>query len=184
MLNKYLIFHFIGAAENGKFALIHKIGTGIFFIGLFLYLSTQDQWLSDKNFKQKQVYFYSLLKKIALVTSLSVIAITATCYFAFPRWFPMLTDVSRYIPLFGLIIVCNVLSNYTGLLYNYNKDSFTLAKTTFIGAVISMLFSFLLITYIGLWGVLAGILIGSVTILINRLMYAAKFFENLPNPKQ
>lgn len=177
LLNKYLVFHYLGTEANGIFAVVHKTGMGVFFAGMLLYQAVQDHWISDSRLRYKEKEFWSMLKRVLLIGVLAWVMLLCGAWLYFGKLLPGLRGVILYLPLFGLAILFNVFSNYSGILYNYEKRSFSMAFTTISGALVSICLSFAFVRPWGLWGVFTGITLGAMAVMIMRLLNARKFFK-------
>lgn len=176
-VNKYVIQSELGYEMNGVFALADKMASPVFFLGIFYFFSAQDHFLSKTDMALKMAAFNGLLKKVSLLTFLSIMLLLFGAYLLLPLIFPDLSDSLVYLPLMALVNLVMTLSVYLGIPYTYLKKSLPMAITTLLGVVVSLVSSLLLVNSMGLLGVCLGVLMGALLILGLRLKNADKFFN-------
>lgn len=176
-INKYIILFYFGMESNGVFAVTEKIATGVFFCGMFYYFSVQDYCLSNSNFKGEFIFFKKMMYKVVLLTSVSILSILLLSWFVVPMYFQDLEASLKFLPYLAIANLFIILANYLGIPYNYMKQTFSMALTSFFGALISVVLSLFFGSIIGILGICVSIIIGTIYIFIMRLRYSLKFFN-------
>lgn len=176
-INKYIILSNLGLYENGVFAVTEKLATGVFFIGMFYYFSVQDHCLSSLNFEKERVFFKKIIVKVMLISGGSMLMIVAGAWIIMPIFFPKLVASLDYLIWLATANFFIILASYFGVPYNYKKQTLSMALTSFVGVVISIVLSLLLVSTYAVHGVCISILIGAVFVFVARLKYTLVFFK-------
>lgn len=176
-INKYVILSYLDLSDNGIFAVAEKLSSGVFFLGMFYYYSVQDHCLSSLNFEKEHSFFRKHIVKVALISIGSIVMVILGSWIVIPVFFPDLVASLKYLPWLAAANLFIILAGYFGILYNYKKQTFSMALTSFIGVVISVVLSLSLVSTFAVYGVCISILIGAIFVFIARLRYTLIFFQ-------
>ena len=177
-INKYIILFYFGVENNGMFAIAEKVTTGIFFCGMFYYFSVQDYCLSSPNFKKEIIFFKNIMYKVVLITSIVVFMAIVSSWLVLTFYLEEFGDFLKFFPCLAIANLFIILANYLGIPYNYMKETFSMALTSFFGAVISVLFSMTFSLVFGVFSIGVSILIGAIYVFIMRFRYSVRFFNS------
>ena len=176
--DKYVINYFLGTAANGIFSISYKIPTILTMLfSIFMQawqvsaIEERQKNLEDDFYKKVFKYIFFLL---ILMTAIIIIFVQPIFEIIIGNEF---ISSWQYVPLLCIATLFNCFSTFAGVVYLTEKESKKSFYTTFIGALTNLIFNFLLIRNLGLFGVSIGTTIGYIIVMILRFRDYKKYFE-------
>ncbi|MGV0922707.1 lipopolysaccharide biosynthesis protein [Empedobacter tilapiae] len=163
--SKFIILYFLGAENNGLYAVASRFPSLLLVINSVLLLPIQDKVLKDNS----DLTFDKLLKKfiifeIGFAFILGALSPVMTKFLVADNYF----ETWQFMPYLFLGVGFNAIAGFLGLKYQQNKNTLKITVTTLIGGVISILLSVLLVKRMGLQGISISFLIGYLVVFLLR----------------
>lgn len=165
--SKFIILHYMGAEGNGLYAVASRFPALLLVINSVLLLPLQDRILKEEN----DATFNRLLGKfimfeMALAFILGILSPLMTKVLVSKEYF----ETWQYMPYLYLGVGFNAIAGFLGLKYQKEKNTLKITLTSLIGAVISIVFSVILIQTLGLQGISISFLLGFYCMFLLRFM--------------
>ena len=174
-LNNLIITNYLGSMANGIYSMAMRFGT---MLSLFTFVINM-AWLEESfriaDEEGKDEKFLSVLTQLsnflfaAFIILIPVGAIIYK-YFVFNEYKAGLI----LLPLIFLSAVFTTLTNHLGSAFLANKDSRSMFWTTLFGGIVSLVFSLVLIRYLGLFGSVLGSALGFISVYYLRIFLLNK----------
>ncbi|MFD2597291.1 lipopolysaccharide biosynthesis protein [Sphingobacterium griseoflavum] len=176
--NRYLILSYVGAVGNGIFAISYKIPTIMtMLLGIFS-LAWQEKSILSYEDDERDNYYSSVFKKyLKIVFSISFLIVAVNQPFIKYSVSDSFFESYQYTPILILSTILSSICGFYGTGFLGAKKTRGLLISSIIGGVVTILFSFLLIPLIGLFGAAFSIVIGYFALLIIRIIDSRKFFR-------
>lgn len=167
--DKYVINYFMGDSANGIYSMALKLPTILtllysFFSQAWQMLAIEEHGAADR--KEFYERIYKMTNALLLLMVSAVILLVRPLYeiilherFA-PAW--------EYVPMLSLSMVFSCQSRFFGVVYTTTKKTHKAFITTVWGAVVNLLFNFILIKPLGLHGVAIGTCLGYMAVVLIR----------------
>jgi O-antigen/teichoic acid export membrane protein len=176
--NRYVITYFCGLVANGVFSVSYKIPS---ILMIFQNIFNQAWTLSavhefDKNDKNGFFSKMYMSYNVSMIIACSVLIILSKpiAYFLYSKDF---YQAWAYVPFLLISSVFGALSGYIGGIYSATKDTKSFAKTSVIGAVVSIVATLLLVWKIGAMGAAIASVISYGIIWASRLFILKKHLK-------
>lgn len=168
--DKYIINFFLGNDANGLYSLSMKIPT-ILSVMFTIFIQAWQLSAIEENNKKGQEEFYSRIFSIVVVflMIIATISILMTKPIFSVAIDPSFYNAWKYVPVLCVATVFNCLATFCGITYMVTKTSIKAFTTTLIGAVINLAFNFILIQFIGLFGIAVGTGLGYIVVFLMRM---------------
>lgn len=165
--SKFIILHYMGAEGNGLYAVASRFPALLLVINSVLLLPLQDRILKEKD----DATFNRLLSKfiifeMVLAFALGILSPIMTKILVSKEYF----ETWQYMPYLYLGVGFNAIAGFLGLKYQKEKSTLKITVTSLIGAIISIVFSIVLIQSIGLQGISISFLLGFYFMFMLRFM--------------
>lgn len=172
--DKYIINYYMGDSANGLYSLAMKVPTVISMVYTIFYQAWQMSAIQE-NSKEDTAKFYENVYVgtnvlLSLIIACVIIIIKPLYLFAMSASF---TSAWSYVPLLSIATFFNCSAGFFGVVYTVSKKSYKAFYTTLVGAVTNLLFNFILIPRLGMYGVAIGTSLGYLIVMLIR-MYDAK----------
>ena len=177
-ISKYMIIDFFGIDESGIYGVAQKIPTIISVLSSIFIQAWQVSAI-DAHGEQDTSAFYTNVYKI-YETGLFV---AATCLILVTK--PLATllfqrdyfEAYVYVPILVLSCVFSCLSSFMQGIFVAKKKSGVLLSSTLVGAVVSIVSSYLLLTFVGTMGAAYATLFGFIVAWVVRMVISRKFVD-------
>lgn len=174
--NKIIVRNFIGTAENGLYSFAAKFSILINFCSTVVSMAVIEEaysYATLEEYRKKIGELISIISKAYFsMIALALPAIYVLYSIAFKN--TEYNESSQYVFLLLISALFTALSNNFGSSFQVTDNTKLIFVTTVIGAVCSLGTSLLLVEKLRIWGVLAGAVIGPLTMMILRAVYAKK----------
>lgn len=165
--SKFIILYYMGAEGNGLYAVASRFPALLLVINSVLLLPLQDRILKEKD----DATFNRLLSKfiifeMVLAFALGILSPIMTKILVSKEYF----ETWQYMPYLYLGVGFNAIAGFLGLKYQKEKSTLKITVTSLIGAIISIVFSIVLIQSIGLQGISISFLLGFYFMFMLRFM--------------
>lgn len=176
--DRYLVTLICGAAANGVYSMSYKIPTILtmvqsIFNQAWTISSTKSYDKDDKNNYFANIYMgYNLLLTVVCSLLIACTKFLATILYKnefFEAW--------EYMPFLLISVVFSSLAGVLSGVFVAVKDSKLIGYTSFVGAVINIIFNIVLISVMGPIGAAIATLISSLAIWIMRYAKAKKYIK-------
>lgn len=179
--DKYVINYFLGNSANGIFSISYKIPTIITMIFSIFMQAWQVSAIKESNDKERNAFYKDIFNFISIIL---IVASLLMITFIQPLFILIIgkdfISAWKFVPLLSVSTLINCYATFAGVVYIINKKSFRSFFTTFVGALTNLILNYILIRYIGLYGVAIGTLIGYLVVMIIRFIdYKESFNINL-----
>jgi len=177
--DRYMVTWFLGEAENGIYAVSNKLPTVLTLISTVFMQAWQFSAISEsENDKQEHIEFYS--KVWSSFQSVMFLAGAAIIAFSIPviklLTTPDYYSAWKFIPLLAASMVFNSFANFMGSVYVVEKRSKNSFLTAMLGAVLNIIFNFILIpTPLGVQGAAIATFISYFAIFVIRAINVQKY---------
>ncbi|HAU53108.1 MAG TPA: hypothetical protein DCW66_07985 [Sphingobacterium sp.] len=169
--SKFIILSYLGADANGVYAVASRFPVILTVINSVLLLPIQDAVLKENNNETFEKLFSKFVVfELAIALLLSVLSPIMTKLLVADKYF----DTWRYMPFLFLGVSYNAIGAFIGLAYQKAKNTLKITITTLIGAIISIVISFVTINNIGLQGISVAFLVGFLIVLLIRYLVIFK----------
>lgn len=176
--DRIMVSAMVGVTANGIYAISYKlpslvtVATSVF-IQAWGYSAIKEQGAKDEAKYNNQVFAYlisiSMMVGIALCTFIKPflkIYVTAEYYEA---W--------KYTPFLIIGCVYLTLGSFTATSYNVYKDSFGFLFSGMFGALFNVVFNFILIPYIQVYGAALATCVSYILVFVFRLFHTRKYLR-------
>ncbi|WP_067146661.1 lipopolysaccharide biosynthesis protein [Pseudotamlana agarivorans] len=169
--SKFIILHYEGIEANGLYAVATRFSSLLLVVNSVLLLPLQDSVLKEK----KDTVFYKMLNKFIVFEIILV--------FGLALFSPLMTKILvaeeyfitwQYIPFLYLGVGFNAIAGFLGLKYQKKKTTLKITSTSFVGAIVSIVFSFILVQSMGLQGISISFMLGFLSVLLLRYIDITK----------
>lgn len=173
---KYIIVHFLGPEMNGIYAFATKVAYMIGIVGSVVNMAVIENAIISSNDKDFGASFSKSLTQLFRLFQTSIIIILPFIYLVY--FFIRETDYYssfEYIPLLLLFSITMTMSTNIGSIFqaiNKTKVQFT---TTITGALTTVVIIYVFISFIGIYAVLLGQLVGAFVMLYSRYKLANRY---------
>lgn len=177
--DKYIINYYLGDSANGIYSIAMKVPTLISMIYNIFMQAWQLSAIEEKDSKEYNNFFnnvFVLLSSVIVLLS-SVIIISVQPIFSLclaeayqSSW--------KYVPFLCIAMIISCFSTFFAVIYVVSKDSKKAFTTTVYGAIINVAFNFILIKYMGLYGVAIGTILGYIVVAILRIKHTQKYLKS------
>lgn len=175
--NRYLILLYIGTSANGIFAISYKIPTIMtMLVGIFS-LAWQEKSILKYDSEDRNKYYTDVFRKyLNILFSISFLIVAINQLFIKLAVSDVFFDAYRYTPILILSTIFNSIAGFYGTGFLGAKKTQGLLTSSIIGGMVTVLTSWILIPYIGLYGASCAILFGYIALLCLRISQSKKFF--------
>lgn len=176
--NRYLILLFLGASFNGIFAIAFKLPTIVtMIVGIFT-LAWQEKSILTFDDKNRNEYYTSIFDKYcSLLICFSAIVLSFN-NILFHYFIDKSFNESKYlVPLLMLSTILSSLASFYSSGFLGAKKTSSLFISTLLSGILTIILSYLLIPYLGLYGAAIGILVGYVFLLLLRIYQSKDIFR-------
>lgn len=174
--DKYMIMFFCGASMAGIYSVSHKIPSVLNTITTIFFQAFQISAIEEKDSTSKKEFFSELYNSLTIILLLSTSVII---FVVRPVLNILLSDdfseASKYVPILVLAFVFSALGAYYGTFYALAKKTKGALYSTIFGAIINLIFNFLLIPNYGINGAAIGTCIGMFALFIYRMIDTKKY---------
>ena len=183
--DRYVIVFLCGIAANGVYSIASKIPSilNIFqtiFNQAWSISAVKDFDNSDSNdFFSRTYNFYNI--SMTVLCSVLITLDRPIASFLYAKEFYL---AWQYVPFLLIAIVFGALSGYIGGIFSAVKDSKTFAQTTVIGAIVNIIFNFILTYYLGPIGAAISTAFSYFLVWILRYYYMKKYIHISINLKR
>ncbi len=177
--NRYIILFFLNEEYNGIYAISARYAGIIALVNSIFILSWQDFTISNQGKeKLKKQNASKILNRFIAFEMTAIIVLTASSRFLIKYT----TDqeyhqASNYLPILFLSAGMSAFCAFYGAFYLKSKETKGILTTTFIGGLINIFISMVLINQFQLYAVAFGSVIGFISTLLLR-MYKFKLYIN------
>lgn len=172
--SKFIILKYLGADQNGLYAIASRFPSILVIINSVLILPIQDSFLKNnsKMFDFKQV----VDKFLTIEFSLIILLITSA-----PIYMKYIVDGEFYeswiyMSFLYLGVGMNTIGALIGLIYQKSKNTKKITYSTILGAIFSLTISFLLVEEFKLMGISISFFLGYAFVLIFRMIDLRNYF--------
>lgn len=159
--DKYIINWFLGDSANGLYSLALKIPTIVSLFYAFFYQAWQMSAIEENNAAGRNQFYNRVYK---LTNALLVLMVSGIMLCIKPLYVLVMNKrfapAWEFVPLLALGTAFSCQASFFGVVYVTTKNTGKVFYTTGLGAVVNLLFNFLLIRPLGLQGVAIGTCIG------------------------
>lgn len=176
--SKYVIALYLSLSTNGIYAIAFKFAYIIQILNRIFYMSFQDKMFSIYGSKGSEEYFSDTLNKYMGILFSLLYLITG-----FQRWLvPLVIDKEfveavTYIPILALGVVFMSLASLLGIVYQCEKKNINAFKTSFVSGLFIVVFAFMLIPSLNLYGACLVFMIGNFIWLCYRFFDVQSFLK-------
>ena len=177
-LNRPILEEHIGLAAIGIYAIANKLPSIVNVV--FGYLAQSWQITVFEEFKKNgfSIFFNKMMKLVFL----SLIILASIITFLRNQILNIITapeykEASLYIPLISLGLVFSCMGSFMGTIFAVQKKSKYYFYSSIWGAIIAILFNFLLIPYFGVFGAVFSSLFSFIGICMSRFSYLRLFLK-------
>lgn len=175
-LNRPIMESSLGMHDIGIYAVANRF-PGLITMVFSVFATSWQMSVIDEFKKDGFEHFYNnVLKAVFLIIILVLICLTFSSklivqLFADSNFY----ESWKYIPLlsFGTFLSC--LSTFTGVVFSAARKSKYYLYSSVWGAVVSLLFNYLLIPRYGLWGTCISVVLSFVAIVLARVYYSRDY---------
>lgn len=166
--SKYIIVHFLGSESNGIYAISTRLPGILVIINSVLILPLQDGILKkESKLEDYRKFLYQFFKmEFGLIMILIVLSPIFTKYILNESFY----ESWRYMGFLFIGVGLNTLGAVLGLVYQKNLKTIKITYTTLIGAVVSVIFSYVLIQFYGLMGLSFAYMFGFLIMFYIRFL--------------
>lgn len=173
--DKYLINYYLGSSYNGIYALSMKFPSVLNLVySIFMQAWQLSAIEEGKNKNSSEFYSNVFIFTTAALTFISSLIIL----FIKPLFSVVIDDsfsiAWQYVPFLCIAGMFSCTATFMGVVYMIEEKSYKSFFTTFIGALVNLLLSWILIERMGLYGVAIGTGIGYLVVAIIRIIDANK----------
>lgn len=167
--DKYIINYFLGDSANGLYSLALKIPTIITLFYSIFFQAWQMSAIEENNSESRRQFYENIFKLTnALLAGLIVCIIAGVK----PLYVLVMSDRFSpawiYVPILCISTAFNCQASFFGVVYTTSEKTSKAFITTALGAIMNLLFNFLLIKPLGLQGVAIGTCLGYVMVCLIR----------------
>ena len=167
--DKYILNYFLGDSANGIYSISMKIPTIISMIYNVFMQAWQFSAIEENNSKDNKIFYQNVF---SIISSIIILVTSVINLIVYPIFLFFLNEAYlsawNYVPIICIATIFNCSSTFAGVTYIVMKNSSRAFITTFLGVLINIIFNFILIKYIGLYGVAIGTAIGYLTVMCIR----------------
>lgn len=175
---RIVTINLLGSEANGQYAFSMKFATIVTSIGSIFSMAVIEEGIIRSG-SSKLSEFYSIVTNSLLILLCSVISVLQPCIYLFYISIP----TSDYIEGVGLTsgvlfyAALTVMSTQFGSVFMAVNKTRSIATTTVLGLLVTMVLTLCFIESIGLLGVIIGLCGGTAVMTIARCFFAKKFLE-------
>lgn len=176
--DRYMVSGFIGTEANGIYAVAYKVPTFLTLLSTVFMQAWQFSAVSEsEKDKEEHIDFFSKVwgsfQSIMFIASAGIIALSIPII-------KLLTTKSfysawEYIPVLSAAMIFSAFANFMGSVYVVEKRSKNSFLTAMLGAVLNIVFNFILIPTIGVQGASIATFVSYFAIFIIRAFNARKY---------
>ena len=175
--NRYIVLFFLGLEYSGIWAISYKIPTILTMMHHLFFMAWQEQSLREYNSPNRDTYYSDVLKiYISLLLGSIIVLVAASkpvLYFIVQKSFFISW---KYVAFLLMAIFFQSLALFYGMGYFCAKETKKVFYTTIIGSSTTILFSILLVPFLGLYGAGIGTMMGFFIMFLVRLKQTKKYF--------
>lgn len=176
--DRYIITGFCGVSDTGIYSVGYKIPSILNVVQSVFNQAWSVSSVTEFDSNDKESFFsntYGLLNCALTITCSIIILLTKVlARFLYSNDF---YAAWKYVPFLTISIVFGSLSGFFGGVFTAVKDTKILAKTTFVGAVINILFNIVLIKIMGPLGASISTALSFFVVWLIRLLYINKYIS-------
>lgn len=167
--DKYIINFFLGNSANGIYSLSLKIPTIITLFYSIFFQAWQMSAIEENNAEGRKKFYETVYKLTnALLAGIVVCVIIGIKPLYVLIMNERFASAWIYVPILALATAFNCQSSFFGVVYTTSEKTNKAFFTTALGAVINLIFNFILIKPLGLQGVAIGTCLGYVMVSLIR----------------
>ncbi len=175
---RILIYNTMGDAANGVYSFAMKFATIVVSLGTVISMSVIEEGLLRSSSSKVGEFYSRVLNSLISALILFITALVPVLYLFFRMIQGTEYSSARdLVPILLLFAVFSVLGTQFGSIFMTVGKTGALGTSTFIGAVATVVASILLIRPIGLSGVAAALLIGSMVMMVLRFKLSRRQLE-------
>ena len=167
--DKYVINYFLGDSANGLYSMALKIPTILALLYSFFSQAWQMVAIEEHGSADRKEFYEKIYK---ITNALLILMVSGIVLLVRPLYEIVLherfTPAWVYVPLLSVSMVFSCQSRFFGVVYTTTKRTHKAFITTVWGAVLNLLFNFILIKPLGLHGVAIGTCLGYMTVVCIR----------------
>ena len=177
-LIKFIILLFLSVSSNGIFAVAYKLGSGVQMVAKMFNMAWLDKAISStdlKAFNNGVNLVFNKFLNLFFTVSLGVIATQKLVvnYLIGENF----QEAAFYIPILAIGFFFGGMGNYIGVIYNREKMTMAISKSSIISTVVIMIFGLSLTPLIGLYGASIAFALGNVVFFFYRYADIQKFVK-------
>lgn len=167
--DKYIINYFLGDGANGLYSLALKIPTVITLFYSIFFQAWQMSAIEENNSESRMSFYETVFKLTnALLAGLIVCIIAGIKPLYILVMSERFSPAWIYVPVLCVSTAFNCQASFFGVVYTTSEKTGKAFITTALGAVMNLLFNFLLIKPLGLQGVAIGTCLGHMMVCLIR----------------
>ncbi len=167
--DKYIINYFLGDSANGLYSLALKIPTIITLFYSIFYQAWQMSAIEENNSESRKQFYEKVFKLTnALLAGLIVCIIAGIKPLYVLVMSKRFSSAWIYVPILCVSTAFNCQASFFGVVYTTSEKTSKAFVTTALGAVMNLIFNFLLIKPLGLQGVAIGTCLGYMVVCLIR----------------
>jgi O-antigen/teichoic acid export membrane protein len=166
--SKFLILYYLGVEYNGIYAVSSRFPSILMIVNSVFLMAFQDHVLSDskQDTQSLNLLFNRFIKiELSLVLFFSVISPFIIKITVSPEYY----EAWKFMPLLYLGAGLSAISAYVGFAYMITKNTVGVTITTFVGALVNIIFSYFFIDYMGLYACALGLVLSYFIVIILRI---------------
>ncbi|MCP9769386.1 hypothetical protein EGI22_15890 [Lacihabitans sp. LS3-19] len=168
--NRFVISYYLGNASNGLFSIAFKFPTIIMLVIQTFQLAWQEKAMDCYESKNRDEYFSSVLKKyIVVLLILSIVFLLFNKLLIRNLVSVNFYEAWKYTSILLLGVIFSSISSFIGSIFLSLKQTKSIFHSSFIGGLLSIIFSLILIPEYGLYGAALSLVIGFFVVMILRL---------------
>lgn len=178
--SKYVILFFMGAENNGIFAVSTRVAAILMVVNSVYMLAIQDVMMGDVKRKSNEVFDGDILAYNGFIRfELYVIAYLTIFSPFFVKIFfsEVYFEAWKYIPILMLSVAFSAFSAYVGLGYQLFKKTWSIFITTLVGGAVSLLSSVIFVRFYGLYAIAVSAVLGFLIVYLIRMFLLKEVFN-------
>ena len=177
-LDRYLLLFFVGASATGIYSAANKIPAIIITFSTIFINAWQISSVDDFGTEKNRLFFSEIYKKYsAFIICLSAIGIMFGKIITGILLDDKFVDADKSARVLMLAFVFHTMSAFLGTVYTSSKKTKTLFISTFLGAIVNLVFNILLIPKLGCIGAAIATAFAYMCVWISRLWASKKIVK-------
>ncbi|MBR5087244.1 MAG: oligosaccharide flippase family protein [Muribaculaceae bacterium] len=176
--DRWFISYFLNLEVNGVYAVAFRFNSIILIISTIFYQAWQETAILQYNSPDRNKFFSKMFNSY-----IGIQAILITAYaFSLKIIYPFIIDEkfqesANYLYLMGISAVFFALSAFFDMGYQCAKDTSRTLPAIFLAAIVNIVFNFILVKKIGVYGAIATSIITYLVLFLYRLHDMKRYFK-------